>query len=95
MMAKKVAYVFAVGFALSSCAIRDSDYAGRNDLEYARNECLRVAQSNGYNDVAVDGVERDGSAEWKVKLRMHVEGKEVSKPNAANTTPAPIALHLS
>ena len=76
MMVKKFAYVFAVGFALSGCATRDSDYAGRNNLEYARNECLRVAQSNGYNDVAVDGVERDGSAEWKVKLRMHVEGKD-------------------
>jgi type IV pilus biogenesis protein CpaD/CtpE len=69
-------FVFLAALALSACAARDRDYAGRNNLDYARAECLRLAQSSGYSDVAVDGVERDGSAEWKVRLRMRAEGKD-------------------
>ena len=75
-MAKKLASLVVIGLAFSGCAAHDSDYAGRNNLDYARAECLRLAQSSGYSDVAVDGVERDGSAEWKVRLRMRTEGKD-------------------
>jgi len=75
-MVQKFILPFVAALTLAGCATHQSDYAGRNNLEYARDECLRLAQSNGYSDVAVDGVERDGSAEWKVRLRMRVEGKD-------------------
>ena len=75
-MKKAMAYLMLLGIGLGGCAARDSDYQGRNNMDYARAECLRLAHSSGYSDVAVDSVERDGRAEWKVGLRMRREGRD-------------------
>jgi len=75
-MKKAIVYLMFVGLALGGCAARDPDYQGRNNMEYARAECLRLANGSGYSDVAVDSVERDGHAEWKVGLRMRRDGRD-------------------
>ena len=75
-MKKAIVYLALFGLGLGGCAATDPDYAGRNNMEYARAECLKLARGNGYSDVAVDSVERDGRAEWKVGLRMKREGGE-------------------
>jgi hypothetical protein len=76
MMKKLISYLAMVGLGLVGCATTDPDYEGRNNMDQARAECLAVARSNGYSDVAVDSVERDGRAEWKVGLRMRREGRD-------------------
>lgn len=76
-MKKAIVYLALLGgLGFGGCAATDPDYAGRNNMEYARAECLKIARGSGYSDVAVDSVERDGSAEWKVGLRMKREGRE-------------------
>ena len=71
-----VAYLALTVVGLGGCAARDQDYAGRNTMDQARDECLAVARTSGYSDVAVDSVERDGSHEWKVGLRMRKDGRD-------------------
>lgn len=68
--------LIVAGLGLIGCSTRDPDYQGRNTMEYARAECLRLANGSGYSDVAVDSVERDGHAEWKVGMRMRREGRD-------------------
>jgi hypothetical protein len=63
-MKKALVYLMLVGLGLGGCAARDRDYQGRNNMDYARAECLRLAHGSGYSDVAVDSVERDGQAVW-------------------------------
>ena len=67
---------------LSACATTtsDSNYALRNNVDAARSRCVEVARSSGYQEVAVDSVERDGQAEWKVGLVVKKDGKD-SKEN--------------
>ena len=77
-MKKAIVYLALFGLGLGGCGAmdRDSDYAGRNNADYARAECLKVARGSGYSDVAVDSIERDGGAEWKVGLLMKREGSD-------------------
>jgi hypothetical protein len=49
---------------------------GRNNIDSARSRCVELARSSGYPDVAVDSIERDGQAEWKVKLVVTKDGKD-------------------
>ena len=75
-MKKAIVYLALFGLGLGGCATTDRDYAGRNNADYARAECLKVARGSGYSDVAIDSIERDGSAEWKVGLRIKREGSD-------------------
>jgi hypothetical protein len=54
----------------------DSNYSYRNNIDSARSRCVELARSSGYNEVAVDSVERDGQAEWKVGLVVKKDGKD-------------------
>jgi hypothetical protein len=67
-----------LGLGLSGCATTDSDsnYAHRNNIDSARSRCVELARSSGYTEVAVDSVERDGQAEWKVGLVVNKDGKD-------------------
>ena len=46
-----------------------------------------MANASGYRDVAVDSMERDAKAEWRVRLVVKKDG--TIGGNAANTTRAP------
>ena len=59
-MKKAIVYLALLGLGFGGCAATDPDYAGRNNMEYARAECLKIARGSGYSDVAVDSVERTG-----------------------------------
>jgi hypothetical protein len=69
--------VFLIGLAVCLCACRtaDADYANRNDTDSARSRCVELAHRNGYRDVSVDSIERDG-AEWNVRLVVRKSGKD-------------------
>ena len=64
--------------SFSGCATTSSDlnYSYRNNIDSARSRCVELARSSGYNEVAVDSVERDGQAEWKVGLVVKKDGKD-------------------
>jgi len=64
-MKKAIVYLALFGLGLGGCGATDRDYAGRNNADYARAECLKVARGNGYSDVAVDSIERDGRLNGK------------------------------
>src|SRR5262245_33819131 len=71
------AALLALGF--SACATSntsDSNYALRNNIDSARSRCVELARSSGYQEVAVDSVERGGQAEWKVGLVVKKDGKD-------------------
>ncbi len=70
--------VLGLGLGLSACATStsDSNYALRNNIDAARARCVELARSSGYQEVAVDSVERDGQAEWKVGLVVKKDGKD-------------------
>jgi hypothetical protein len=63
---------------VSGCATTssDSNYAHRNNIDSARSRCVELARSSGFKEVAVDSVERDGQAEWKVELVVKKDGKD-------------------
>ena len=69
--------VMLLGSVLGGCATTtsDSNYALRNNIDSARSRCVELARSSGYQEVAVDSVERDGQAEWKVRLVVK-DGKD-------------------
>jgi len=73
---RAITYVLLFGLTLTGCAVSDRDYAGRNNMDQARAECLALARNRGYSDVAADAIERDGAAEWKVRLRMRRDGRD-------------------
>ena len=69
----------AIGLCLGlgACSTTsDANYADRNNIDVARSRCVEVARSIGYSDIAVDSVDRDGVAEWKVRLVAKKEGKD-------------------
>jgi hypothetical protein len=69
--------VMILGSSFSGCTTSaDLNYAHRNNLDSARSRCVELARSSGYNEVAVDSVERDGQAEWKVGLVVKKDGKD-------------------
>ena len=66
-----------LGLGLIGCSTTsDVTYADRNNVDVARSRCVEVARTIGYSDVAVDSVERDGAAEWKVRLVAKKDGKD-------------------
>ena len=69
-------YIVLFALGLSGCATTDANYADRNDIDSARSRCVELARSSGYRDVAVDSIERDGRAEWKVKLVVRKDGRD-------------------
>ena len=75
---KQAIYVTLLGLGFSGCATTtsDSNYAHRNNIDAARSRCVELARSSGYQEVAVDSVERDGQAEWKVELVVKKDGKD-------------------
>jgi hypothetical protein len=78
-----------VGLAFSGCATTttsDSNYAHRNNIDSARSRCVELAQSSGYKEVAVDSVERDGQAGWKVGLVVKEDGKDRKENCAYNAS---------
>jgi hypothetical protein len=69
--------VLGLGFSACATSINtDSNYALRNNIDSARSRCVELARSSGYQEVAVDSVERDGQAEWKVGLVVKKDGKD-------------------
>jgi hypothetical protein len=70
-------FVTVVGIGFCGCATSssDSNYAFRNNIDSARSRCLELARSSGFKEVAVDSVEREGQAEWKVGLVLNKDGK--------------------
>jgi hypothetical protein len=70
--------VSILALGLSGCATTtsDSNYAHRNNIDSARSRCVELARSSGFKEVAVDSVERDGQAEWKVELVVKKDGKD-------------------
>ena len=71
--------VALLGLGFSACATSntsDSNYALRNNIDSARARCVELARSSGYQEVAVDSVERDGQAAWKVGLVVKKDGKD-------------------
>ena len=75
---KKQAICVVLGLGFTGCATTSSDlnYADRNNIDSARSRCVELARSSGYQEVAVDSVERDGQAEWKVGLVVKKDGKD-------------------
>jgi hypothetical protein len=73
---KQAAYVVLLGLGFSGCATTDAHYADRNNLDSARSRCVELARSMGYRDVGVDSIDRDGRAEWKVRLVVRKDGKD-------------------
>ena len=72
----KATYIVLLAVGFSGCATTDAPYADRNNLDAARSRCVQLARTMGYQDVGVDSVDRDGRAEWKVRLVVRKDGKE-------------------
>ena len=73
---KQAAYIVLLGLGFSGCATSDANYTDRNNLDSARSRCVQLARTMGYQDVGVDSVDRDGGAEWKVRLVVRKDGKD-------------------
>jgi hypothetical protein len=74
---KRAICLMVLGLGFSGCATTsDSNYAHRNNIDSARSRCVELARSSGYKEVAVDSVERDGQAQWKVGLVVKKDGKD-------------------
>jgi hypothetical protein len=61
---------------LSGCASTDVNYADRNNVDTARARCVQLAHTSGYRDVTTESIDRDGQAEWKVRLVVRKDGKD-------------------
>ena len=70
--------LLGLGFSFNGCTTSSSDlnYADRNNIDSARSRCVELARSSGDQEVAVDSVERDGQAEWKVGLVVKKDGED-------------------
>jgi hypothetical protein len=73
---KPAIHIVVLALGLSGCATTDANYADRNDIDSARSRCVELARSSGYRDIAVDSIERDGRAEWNVKLLVRKDGRD-------------------
>ena len=73
---RHLAYVALFAVIFGGCATSDANYTDRNDIDSARARCVELARSTGYRDVAVDSIERDGRAEWKVGLVVRKDGRD-------------------
>src|SRR5882762_385885 len=69
-------YIVVLGLGFSGCATTDANYADRNNIDSARSRCVELARTMGYRDVGVDSIDRDGRAEWKVRLVVRKDGKD-------------------
>jgi hypothetical protein len=78
---KQAVCLTLLGLGLSACATNtsDSNYAYRNNMDQARSRCVELARSSGFQEVAVDSVERDGQEEWKVGLVVKKDGKDTKE----------------
>jgi hypothetical protein len=76
MVKKQTVYALLLGLVFSGCSTTDAAYSDRNDIDSARSRCVDLAHSTGYRDVAVDSIDRDGRAEWKVRLVVTKDGKD-------------------
>jgi hypothetical protein len=73
---KQAAYIVVLGLGFSGCATTtDANYAYRNNTDSAQSRCVELARTMGYRDVGVDSIERDGRAEWDVRLVVQKDGK--------------------
>ena len=74
---KQAAYIILLGLGFSGCATTtDVHYADRNNTDSAQSRCVELARTMGYRDVGVDSIDRDGRAEWKVRLVVRKDGKD-------------------
>jgi hypothetical protein len=74
---RQLVYVTFLALGVGGCATTsDSNYAYRNNIDTARSRCVELARSSGFQEVAVDSVDRDGQAEWKVGLVVKKDGKD-------------------
>ena len=74
---KQAAYIVVLGLGFSGCATTtDAHYADRNNTDSAQSRCVELARTMGYRDVGVDSIDRDGRAEWKVRLAVRKDGKD-------------------
>jgi hypothetical protein len=74
---KQAAYIVLLGLGFSACATTtDANYAHRNNTDSAQSRCVELARTMGYRDVGVDSIDRDGRAEWKVRLVVRKDGKD-------------------
>jgi len=74
---KQAAYIILLGLGFSGCATTtDAHYADRNNTDSAQSRCVELARTMGYRDVGVDSIDRDGRAEWKVRLAVRKDGKD-------------------
>ena len=74
---KQAAYIVVLCLGFSGCATTtDANYAYRNNTDSAQSRCVELARTMGYRDVGVDSIDRDGRAEWKVRLAVRKDGKD-------------------
>jgi hypothetical protein len=93
---KQAIYVTLLGLGFSGCTTTTSDlnYAHRNNIDAARSRCVELARSSGYQEVAVDSVERDGQAEWKVELVVKKDGKDRKERCEYNASTNRVRMNL-
>ena len=75
MIKNRVLYCVA-GLVFIGCTTSDVNYAERNNIDMARSRCVDLARTSGYRDVAVDSIDKDGNAEWRVRLVVRKDGKD-------------------
>lgn len=75
-MIKKQALYGVAGLVFIGCATTDINYVDRNNIDMARSRCVELAHATGYRDVAVDSIDRDGQAEWRVRLAVRKDGRD-------------------
>ena len=78
---KQAICVALMGFGFTGCATSSADlnYADGNNIDSARSRCVELARSSGYQDVAVDSVERDGQATNRANQEREKANKQKGK----------------